>query len=57
MKDISFNGKIRGIVFGEDGSASYYLRLPATLDDIIIFNKALTNEDIATLAEYYGIEK
>ena len=56
MKGVSFNGKMRGINFGSDGSGNYFIKLPADLDDIVIFNRAITAEDIATLASYYGIK-
>ena len=56
MKDVSFNGKMRGINFGSDGSGNYFIKLPVKLDDIVIFSRAITSEDIASLAEYYGVK-
>ena len=56
LKSCSFNGVTNSINFGQDGTGSYE-PLPATLDDIIVFDKALTADDIAALKEYYQAER
>ena len=57
MKGVSFSGDMRGMVFGMDGTGIYYLKPQAALDDIIIFNRVLTSDDVALLAEYYRAER
>ncbi|MBE6617812.1 MAG: DUF229 domain-containing protein [Ruminococcaceae bacterium] len=55
LKDCSFDG-INGLVIGQDGTTEYDA-LPAQIDDVLIVNGALTQEDVALLAGYYGVEK
>lgn len=55
LKDATFDG-INGLVIGQDGTTEYD-PLPGTIDDLLIVNGALTEEDIALLAAYYGVEK
>ncbi|MBQ7599649.1 MAG: alkaline phosphatase family protein [Clostridia bacterium] len=52
LKNVSFNG-IGGLNFGQDGTSNYPAPLAATLDELVIYNKALTADDIANLREYY----
>jgi len=42
------------INIGEDGTGSYGLKLSAILDEFILIDGALTDSDIAALAEHYG---
>ncbi len=42
---------------GQDGTGKYADSLPAAMDEIMIFQGAFDQEDINSLAEYYGIEK
>ena len=44
-----------GLVLGQD-STHEYAPLPATVDDVIVVRGALTEDDIASLAAYYGIK-
>ena len=39
---------------GQDGTGSYGAALSATVDEFMIFDGALTDADLAKLAEYYG---
>ncbi len=48
----SFDG-VGGITFGQDGTGHYNVKLPAVMDELIIYNRALTADDIANLREYY----
>ncbi len=52
LRNVSFNG-IGSINFGQDGTGSYPTPLSATLDELVIYNRALTADDIAALREYY----
>jgi hypothetical protein len=54
LKDASMNGE-GGLVLGQD-STHEYAPLPATVDDVIVVRGALTEDDIASLAAYYGIK-
>ncbi|MBQ7599647.1 MAG: alkaline phosphatase family protein [Clostridia bacterium] len=56
LGSVSFNG-IGGVNFGQDGTGSYKAHLPAVIDEIIIFNKALTSAEIAALKQYYKAER
>ena len=56
LKDAFFDGMGYGIVFGQDATAEYD-QLPATLDELVIYSKALTAEDIANLKTYYQAER
>ena len=42
---------------GQDGTGSYDKKLAAELDELMIFEGALTQEQITTLASYYGKER
>ncbi len=53
LKDISFNG-YDVLNIGQDGTGSYSASLAATVDELMIFDGALTRADIDKLAEYYG---
>ncbi len=52
----AFNG-IGGIIFGQDGTGKYPVKLPAVMDELIIFGRALTAEDIGDLRDYYRAER
>lgn len=55
LKDCSFDG-INGLVIGQDGTTEYD-PLPAIVDEVVIINGAITEDDVAALAAYYGVEK
>ena len=52
----TFDG-MSGLVIGQDGTTAYNEPLPATIDDVIVIDGALTWEDMVALAGYYGIER
>ena len=52
LKNVSFDG-IGCITFGQDGTGAYNVPFPAILDELVIYNRALTSEDVAKLREYY----
>ncbi len=56
FKEASFNGTGLGIAFGQDSTFSYD-KFPATLDELVIYGKALTAEDVANLKTYYQAER
>ena len=39
---------------GQDGTGAYEAPLPATLDELMIFDGAFTDSDISELSKYYG---
>lgn len=49
----SFDG-IDGLNIGQDGTGQYAHPLPATMDELMIFDGVLTDSDVAALAAYYG---
>ncbi|MBS6475094.1 MAG: LamG domain-containing protein [Clostridiales bacterium] len=53
MKDASFNA-YDVLNIGQDGTGSYSADLTATVDEFMIFDGALTAEDLKALAAYYG---
>lgn len=56
LKNYTFVGS-PGIVFGQDASKKYGNALPATLDEILVVDGALTQADVDALAAYYGVAK
>lgn len=54
LKDASLDGE-SGLVIGQDSSKEYE-SLPGTFDELIVINGAVTEADVAALAEYYGIK-
>ena len=54
LKDALFIG-VPGLVIGQDGSKVYNNSLPATIDDFLLIEGVLTQEDVAALATYYGV--
>ena len=53
ISGVSFtNGSTLNI--GQDGTGVYSAHLPAFLDDVMIFNGALTASEVAALQTYYG---
>ncbi|MBE6617807.1 MAG: hypothetical protein E7627_07725 [Ruminococcaceae bacterium] len=54
MKGVSLDGEC-GLVIGQDSSKEYEA-LPGTFDELIIIGGAVTEADVAALAEYYGIK-
>ena len=40
---------------GQDGRGSYNVKLPATVDEVMIFDGAFDQADIEALKAYYGI--
>ena len=55
LRSATFNG-LGGLVFGQDGTG-YYASLPAIMDEVAIYNKALTSAEIASLKEYYNAQR
>ncbi len=54
LRDATFAG-IGDVNVGQDGTGTYSYGFDGEVDDIIIFEKALTDDDIAKLAAYYGV--
>lgn len=54
IDNIDFQGILNGLNIGQDGTGNY-AALPAMLDEFMIFEGAFTSDDIADLAEYYGM--
>lgn len=40
---------------GQDGTGKYGVKLPATVDEVMIFDGALDQSDVNALKEYYGL--
>ncbi|MBE6617809.1 MAG: hypothetical protein E7627_07735 [Ruminococcaceae bacterium] len=55
LKDVSFDG-FSGLTIGQDASRSNGDELDALVDEVIVIDGALTREDVALLADYYGIK-
>ncbi len=55
MKDSSMTGE-GGLILGQDVTKEHDA-LPGTIDDIIVVSGVLTQDDVAALAAYYGINK
>ncbi|MBE6726941.1 MAG: hypothetical protein E7576_17405 [Ruminococcaceae bacterium] len=61
MKAVSLADGAKGASFstdlplniGSDGTGAYKCKLPAALDEFLILRRALTDEDVAGLKEYY----
>ena len=53
LLDASFDG-IGGLHIGQDGTGNYTHPLPATVDELMIFDGVLSQEDVSALAKYYG---
>ena len=53
MKGVSFDG-YDVLNIGQDGTGNYGASLAATVDEFMVFDGALTADDVAALAEYYG---
>lgn len=49
--DISFTGKMHGILFAHN-----YHKVSAIFDEITIFTRTLTNDEIESLGRYYGVK-
>ena len=54
MLDVVLNGNFHGLILGSDASTAKF-DFPGYIDDVIIFSKALTQDDINALAEYYQV--
>ena len=53
LQNVSFNA-FASLNIGQDGTGDYGARLPATVDELMIFEGAFDDTDISSLAEYYG---
>lgn len=56
LKDVSFNA-YSNLNIGQDGTGKYGSSLSAVLDDFILIDGALTQDDVASLAAYYGADQ
>lgn len=54
LQSSSFDG-ISGLVIGQDGTLGYE-PLYATIDEVVVFNGAITQSDVDSLAKYYGVK-
>ena len=52
LKNASFDA-FASLNLGQDGTGVYDISLPATMDEFMIFDGALNEEEIASLASYY----
>lgn len=55
LQAASFDG-ISGLMIGQDGTGDYENLTSTVIDEVIVFNTALTQADITALAEYYGVK-
>ncbi|MBQ8302681.1 MAG: alkaline phosphatase family protein [Clostridia bacterium] len=55
LANVSANGCTEAINIGQDGTGSYDDSLTATIDEFMLFKGALDNDDIKSLAEYFGV--
>lgn len=55
LKNVSLDA-FSDINIGQDGTGNYEYSMPASIDELMIFDYALTREDIGKLANYYGKE-
>ncbi|MBE6617810.1 MAG: hypothetical protein E7627_07740 [Ruminococcaceae bacterium] len=55
LKSSSFKG-ISGIMVGQDGTGEYNPLTSTVIDEVIVFNGALTQDDVTALAKYYGVK-
>ena len=53
LRGVSFDG-LRKLNIGQDGTGRYPERLGAVLDEFLLIRGALTDEELASLAEFYG---
>ena len=56
LQDATFDA-LSSLNIGQDGTGSYNKKLAAELDELMIFEGALTQEQISALASYYGKER
>jgi len=54
LKD-DFANALPVLNIGQDGTGNYSNRLNATVDEFILFDGALTQDDVTALASYYGV--
>ena len=54
VDNASFDG-IGGLHIGQDGTGGYAHPLPATVDELMIFDGVLDEQEIKMLAEHYGV--
>lgn len=55
LKNVSLDA-FSDINIGQDGTGKYGYSMPASIDELMIFDYALTRDDIGKLADYYGKE-
>ena len=56
LRDSTFDS-LSALNIGQDGTGQYDKKLAADLDELMIFKSALTQDQITTLASYYGKER
>ena len=54
MKDASFDA-FEVLNIGQDGTGSYSAACKATVDEFMLFDGLLDEDDLAALAQYYGV--
>lgn len=54
LMNASFDGE-SGLIFGQD-STKEYESLPMSIDDVVIVNGTLNADEVAALADYYGVK-
>ena len=55
LSSISFDANGMTLHIGQDGRGTYSCSLDAQIDDFIVYDGAMTEEDVASLRNYYGI--
>ena len=55
LQDDSIDAGYNCINIGQDGTGRYNESLPASLDELMVFDGAFTSDDIGALANYYGL--
>lgn len=57
LKNASADTEYNVLNIGQDGTGSYPSKLSATMDEFMLFSSALDQDDVNSLAKYFGIEK
>ena len=56
LKGYDFNSPFEVMNIGNDGTGNYGLLSDTRVDDVLVYNTALSNADLKLIAAYYGVE-
>ena len=56
LKGYNFNSPFEVLNIGNDGTGNYGLLSDTRVDDVLVYNTALSNADLKLIAAYYGVE-